>query len=102
MLQSADHWALHLEQILPPARADVVYRILDGEAVLYDPRNASTHRLNATALAVWHACDGHTAASQVAERLTREYDVPLDTARADVEELLAAFAQAGLVTGPED
>jgi hypothetical protein len=54
--------------------------------------------MNETALLVWRACDGCSTTRQLAARLTQTYEVSLETALEDVEQLIAAFAQAGLVT----
>lgn len=87
-----------MEVIVPRKRDGIVQQVLDGEAVLYDQRSGCTHRMNETALAVWRTCDGHSTTLQLAERLTRDYDVLLDTALDDVEQSIAAFAREGLVT----
>ena len=81
---------------MPRRRADLVWQELDGEAVLYDPDNGFTHRMNATAVRVWEACDGKSTSLQVAGALVSQFDVTLEQAQLDVEQLIAAFARAGL------
>ncbi len=91
------HWTRRLETTVPNRPEEIVHQVLDGEAVLYDARTGSTHRLNETALAVWQACDGQATTRELAQWLTGVYDVSSETALEDVEQLIAAFAQAGLV-----
>ncbi len=97
-LTDKNHWAASMDMTAPRRREGVVPQVLDGEAVLFDPQSGCTHRMNQTALVVWRACDGKSTMSQLAGRLTQAYDVGPETALEDVEQLIAAFAQAGLVT----
>ncbi len=101
-LQPESHWTRQMEVALPRRRNRIAHQIIDGEAVLYDPQSRHTHRMNQTALWVWQACDGRSTTRQLARRLTKAYEVPFDTALEDVEQSLAAFAQAGLVTPAEE
>jgi PqqD family protein of HPr-rel-A system len=97
MLQHADHWAREFRVRMPRRCAAVTERELDGEAVLFDAVTGCTHRLNATALNVWRACDGTQATDDVARDLAERFDVAPPVVLQDIEQLLAAFARAGLV-----
>jgi PqqD family protein of HPr-rel-A system len=97
-LTNQHHWTASMDMTVPCRRDGVVPQVLDGEAVLFDPQSGCTHRMNQTALVVWRACDGQSTTRQLAARLTQAYDVAMETALEDVEQLIAAFAQAGLVT----
>ncbi len=81
----------------PPRRHDVIEEPLDGEAVLFDPVNGSTHRLNQTALEVWRCSDGRTTVEEIAQRQTELYDVDYDTALDYVEQVLALFVESKLL-----
>ena len=80
----------------PPRRPDLVLEAVEDEALLFDPRNGSTHRLNETALSVWMRCDGRTGARQTAAWLAQTYIIDFDVALDHVEQLIAAFAAARL------
>lgn len=82
---------------LPLRKANVVDNDLDREAVLFNPATGATHRLNETARVVWRQCNGQTAARQIAERLSEDYDVDPETALQHVEQLIVVFAEAGLL-----
>ena len=97
-MQADLHWARRLTSVLPRRRVDVDQSTLDGEAVLYDRRTGCTHRLNATALAVWRGCDGGSTTEDLATKLTEIYEVDWDQALFDIEQSVATFAQAELVT----
>lgn len=83
--------------VIPLRRATVVQNVLDLEAVLFDPANGATHRLNETALAVWNQCNGTTSTQQMADRLCDDFDVDPETALQHVEQLIVVFAEVGLL-----
>ena len=97
-LQPETHWARQLEQVAPYRRSGIVQQVLDHEAMLYDQASGRTHRMNETALLVWQACDGRSTTREVAQGITEKYDTSLETALEDVEQSIAVFAEAGLVT----
>ena len=97
LLQSANHWACDLRLPTPRRRPDVTSRLIDGEAVLFDRATQRTHRMNETALVIWDACDGQRTTDDVARELADRFEVARDRALVDVEQVLAAFAQSGLV-----
>ncbi|MCL4531836.1 MAG: PqqD family protein [Actinobacteria bacterium] len=82
---------------LPVRAGHLVERVVDGELVLYDPRNQYVHALNPTAAFVWGACDGeHDTAAIVAE-LAQLYPESLDAIESDVPEILMQFHGSGLL-----
>ena len=83
--------------IFPRRRANVLENELDGEGILFNPEGGATHRLNETALAVWHLCDGQTHTRQMAERLSDVFDVDAQTALEHVEQLVVVLAELGLL-----
>jgi hypothetical protein len=67
------------ESILPHARRDgVLFQAIDDEVIVYDTERHKAHCLNRTAAAVWEHCDGQTTVADVARRLTRELEAPVD------------------------
>ena len=74
----------------------VIATELEGETVLLQPSTRDLFTLNETGQVVWGAIeDGMDA---VVARLTRDFAVPADTARADALELVAVLAGAGLLS----
>ena len=84
---------------LPQARADVVFRRLEDEWVLFDPRRQLLHVVNATGAAVWISCDGETSIGEVVDDLVATFTEPPDRGRieADVREALDRFLGEELV-----
>ena len=85
----------------PPARfirrTDLTVHELDGEALVYDPESATTHRFNTTAQFIWRLCDGRHDAGQIAERLGETYEVSVESATEHVERMLREFREHQLV-----
>ena len=96
----AQPWTTDMMLIPPPRRRDLIEEQLDGERILCDPRNGSGHRLNETAYAVWRECDGERTTREIAQHLTRVYEVELETALDYVEQLVAFFGQSKLLEAP--
>ncbi len=84
----------------PTRRSDLLVEEIDGEAILADPADGSTHRFNETALVVWRSCDGARPTRDIALELTKEYEVSLDEALDHVDQLMVLFAELGLLETP--
>jgi hypothetical protein len=86
------------EGAAPQRRLDVEWIELDREAVLYDPRARTLHRLNAPAAAVWTACDGSATAEEISRALKGAYREPSAAAiEDDVRALIARFRRLNLL-----
>ncbi len=81
----------------PLRRTDVRMHELDGEALIFDPVSADTHRLNETALLIWRQCDGRHDVEHIASRLTETYDVSENEAMECVRRSLEEFDTCGLI-----
>jgi hypothetical protein len=85
---------------------DLVTRKVGDEAVIVPIRNRvgdleSVFTLNEVALSIWNLIDGRNTVSEIASRLSAEYEVESDEAAKDVEELLVRLLDAGLVEAVE-
>jgi hypothetical protein len=97
MTDTTDWTASSAEIIVPARRRDVVVGELDGEVVFSDLADGSAYFLNATARLVWDRCDGRTTTREMATDITREYDVDLERALADVEQVVVRLAESNLL-----
>lgn len=84
----------------PAPHDGLVVARLDGEAAILDPRAARVHHLDATARAVWDACDGATGADTIARTLGARFGADPAVVRADLARLVTELAAAGLVVTP--
>lgn len=82
----------------PRQMPDVTASDLDDELVLYNLRTDQVHVLNATAAAIWELCDGSLSVREIADVLAEACRVPLARVEPDVQNMLAEFHAAGLIT----
>jgi len=68
-----------------------------GEGILYDTQHKKVHILNDTASYIWRACCENQRHDEISVGVSEVYDVPLETARTDVEETLRTFAELELI-----
>ncbi|MGI8733838.1 MAG: PqqD family protein [Pyrinomonadaceae bacterium] len=67
------------EQVVPRARkAGLVVKALHDEVLVYDLERDKAHSLNASASFVWKKCNGRRTVAEVAQALSKEFDVPAD------------------------
>ncbi len=74
----------------------LAWREVDGEMVIISPEDSQVHELNETASLIWKHAESESV-EELAERISAEYDVSLEAARADIGELVAALEQKQLV-----
>ncbi|HUO35624.1 MAG TPA: PqqD family protein [Candidatus Acidoferrum sp.] len=79
----------------------LAWREIDGEVVIISPDDSILHELNETASAVWHRIDGESGLGDIAKSLAEDYGAPIETVRADVEELAADLSAKNLLLARE-
>lgn len=77
--------------------ADVAVEVVDGEAVLLHLPSGRWYALNATGTRIWELLVATGDPEAVVAAMADEYDVDPDTLRRDVDALIRALRQAGLV-----
>ena len=82
-------------------RPEVLVREIDGELVILDRGRGVVHQLNGTATLVWKHCDGARTVSDIAEALSRAYDVSVDIAERDVAATVRQLAELHLLADTE-
>ena len=75
----------------------LAWREIQGEVVIISPEDSRVHELNSTASFIWKQVDSQRSAAEIAERLAEEFDVTYEAALYDTEDLLASFAEKGLL-----
>ncbi len=78
-------------------REDVEFHEIDGEGILFDPTTGNTHRLNATALAIWRLCDGRSDRAHIAAAMEDQYDVEGEDVAEHVDLVLRVLNERGLL-----
>jgi hypothetical protein len=82
----------------PSKSEHIVFRMVDGEAVLVEPRKGLVTVINSVGSRIWELVDGSRTASDIAEVIAGEYDTSPDTALKDAVEFLRDMAEKDLVT----
>ena len=75
----------------------VLWRELDGEAVLLNPTAGCSYNLNRVGTFVWKLLDGKRSLEDLTEAVCTSYEVAPEQARQDIELLLADLRQNQLV-----
>jgi hypothetical protein len=76
---------------------DVVFRDLDGEAVILDLASGTYFGLNGVGTRVWQLVDAGQSAAQIVDALAAEYDADRATIEQDVARLLDALSARRLI-----
>lgn len=81
---------------------DVVFRKIADECVLVPIKNnigdmGAIYTLNETAARAWELIDGKRSSGELAGAIAGEFDVSIDEATRDLEELFAHLVSAGTV-----
>ena len=79
------------DDLKPTARQGLGERVVDGEMLLVNAEGGEILVLNECALFIWQLLDGTVSVATLVERVTEEFDVTADTARADVEGFLQSL-----------
>jgi hypothetical protein len=77
--------------------ADVVSRVLDGEAVLLDLASGKYLGLNEVATRVWELLDGDRAFGAIRAALLDEFAVQPEVLDRDLDQLFAELTARGLI-----
>ncbi len=66
----------------------VLWRELDGEAILLDPKEGCSYNLNVIGTLIWKMLDGEHTTSDIAAAICEAYEVDFEQALHDVQQLL--------------
>lgn len=85
--------------VKPKGHDVLVFRPLDEEWVVYDPRTRELHVLNRAAAIVWLCCDGRMSVRDMVQAVTEAFDgqVEEQQAETDVQKALADFVERGML-----
>jgi hypothetical protein len=84
--------------VRPVRHPDCAYRPIAGEGgLVVIPGRAEVKVMNAIGITVFGLLDGKHTIAEIVHRVTEEYEVAEETARADVEAFLAELLSAGLL-----
>lgn len=93
--------AIGSESRFQPA-ASVVSRVVGADLVLVDLDAEQFHSLNPVGAVIWNELSGGGSVGSALARVTAEFDVDDDTAKADAIELVEQLLSMGLVVPTAD
>ena len=76
-------------------------RVLDGIAFVVTADDNKMHTLNGSGSLLWQLGSDGLTVQEGAEAICAEYEIDLETARADVQECLRSFVDQGLMVAEE-
>ena len=77
---------------------DVVFRELEGEAVILNLTSSMYFGLDAVGTRVWQLCEAHGSLRSVWEAMQQEFDAPGETLRVDLLAFVDELLTKGLLT----
>jgi len=86
-----------MTMLKPEQNPSLAWRSIEGEVVVISPEEGIMHELNETASFIWNLADGKHTSVEIANRLAEEFEVPLEVACADTEELIALLRDRHLL-----
>ncbi len=75
----------------------VLWRELDGEAVLLNPKAGCSYNLNHIGTVIWKLLDGDHTSAQIAAAICKSYEVEYEQALQDVEGIIAELTEHELL-----
>lgn len=75
----------------------ILWRELEGEAVLLNPKAGCSYNLNHIGTFIWKMLDGNHTSEQIATAICESYEVDYDQALHDVESIVAELNQHELL-----
>jgi hypothetical protein len=77
----------------PIPHAQAAARVVDGEAVIVLADTGEVNVLNAVGTRIWELMDGTRSVQQIAEVIQQEFDVSLQTAVQDAEQIIQQLTE---------
>jgi len=86
---------------VPIQNKDIVWRNLEGEAVLLNPHSGKYYGMNSVGCAFWEKIDGKATLETIIEALLEEYDVEREVLEQDIKELVESLENNNLISFQE-
>ena len=81
----------------PTPHPSVETALFDADAVVFDERTATVHRLNISASAVWVLVDGRRTVKEIVAELADAFSIGAQVLRPEVERALDQFSSLGIL-----
>lgn len=81
----------------PVRRPEIAWRVIEGEAVVVDPRAGMAFPFNPVATRCWEMTDGTKTVAEMIAIIAEEFDAPFEQIQHDVRAFLEDLAAKGLL-----
>jgi hypothetical protein len=89
------------EERVPKIAPDIVWRLLDGNAVVVSPREGEVRVLNSVGTAIWQRLVENDDLLQIEEYLESHYDVTQQRVHGDLLTFLEELTERGILVWDE-
>lgn len=79
-------------------RDGCVWRMVEGRVIVLTPETYTIHELNRVGTAIWHLLEEPISYAQIVERLSIEYDAPVNRIAEDTARFLPELMSRRLIT----
>ena len=76
---------------------EIAWRVIDGEALLVDPKDSRIYPLNTVGTAIWELLDGRKRCGDIAAAISEEFEADESAIQKDVRKFLEDMVEKGLV-----
>lgn len=83
---------------VPVRNEEIVWRNLDGEAVLLNPNTGKYFGMNAVGCSFWEKIDGQNTVAEIIDHLLEEYEVTRSVLEQDINELIDAMLKNNIIS----
>ena len=85
------------DQILVCRRPEVAWRVIDGEAVVVNPKAGMVYPFNPVATRFWELADGKHTLSQILQTVKEEFEAPAETIEQDMIAFFEDLEKKGFI-----
>jgi len=78
-------------------RPEIAWRVIEGEAVVVNPRTGLVYPLNPVGTRCWELTDGTRSEEEIIAVIAEEFDAPKEVVRGDVAQFMRTLQEKGLL-----
>lgn len=82
---------------IPDKKKEIIWKTVEGEAVLLDPMRGQYFGLNSIGSSFWEKVDGVRTSDEIIDLLMQEYEVDREILNRDIDELMLDLKTNGLL-----
>ena len=84
-------------KMIPEKNSDIIWRGIEGEAVLLNPVDGSYFGLNTVGRSFWEKVDGKKTMEEITSLLLQEYKVEFDVLSHDIKDFMDSLEDLRII-----